>query len=799
MNDDRINLMQADSVHLEFNAAAAANAAAANAVKSGVKVLNDAQRAEIQAQIDVLAEQRKKIFTYDFCMVFKIGDENKMMTVKVGNQKVEKSQKEVFDSITAQCLIRMSTAEMQLYCYKSVQKDELYVMFGVDEHHLGLAADRNDYEILLDGEQVFQAAKERGIRLARDTQNVLDNQIEKDVSFKNISMDIWKNLYYKYDAPTPENFHLQKVYSTWDIEPLHKSSFFRPSDRLKLTQIMLEEDTAVGGCDFNFHEYLADEDHPMISYFPLHHYEQKAQLESTWLKWNAFWNQPLDLIRDYYGEKIAFYFAWLGFYCRALSIASLVGFIWFIIQLARNKVDTPGLIFVALFIALWSTLFVETWQRQEARYRILWGQENFLETESTRPGYIHDEMRVSAVDGKREKHYGFWKAFFRLMFSQTVIWSLITCVLASVIGIFILRNILQKWNRVAAGYLTSILNAAQIQFLNFVYGKVSHYLNQFENHRTDTDYENALIAKAFLFKFVNSYNSLFYIAFFKQYDDGAGGCRDDNCLGELQQQLGILFALDIFVNNAVEFLVPLLMTYLRSRENSEGSADNAAKKSLPERQYELEPFESTFQEFDEMVIQFGFVTLFMIAFPLAPLMALINNVLETRLDATRLSKLHRRPVPEGAENIGTWSAIVNLLSYCAVITNVALICFQTTQLNDLTTVPYNKVWAFIAMEHGIILIKYFVAFIVPDVPKDVQTHIARNKHLNTVIMQGGVEEDDDLVYEIDFDSVKNETVASVVDVDDSLKIDEHFSERQPFEEPDKYLNSDFKAFAQSLV
>jgi hypothetical protein len=40
-------------------------------------------------------------------------------------------------------------------------------------------------------------------------------------------------------------------------------------------------------------------------------------------------------------------------------------------------------------------------------------------------------------------------------------------------------------------------------------------LNQWENHRTDTDYENHLILKTFLFQFVNSYASFFYIAFVK--------------------------------------------------------------------------------------------------------------------------------------------------------------------------------------------------------------------------------------------------------------------------------------------
>lgn len=43
-----------------------------------------------------------------------------------------------------------------------------------------------------------------------------------------------------------------------------------------------------------------------------------------------------------------------------------------------------------------------------------------------------------------------------------------------------------------------------------------------------------------------------------------------------------------------------------------------------------------FYEYLEMVIQYGFITIFVAAFPLAPLFALFNNVFELRLDAKKL-------------------------------------------------------------------------------------------------------------------------------------------------------------------
>ena len=51
--------------------------------------------------------------------------------------------------------------------------------------------------------------------------------------------------------------------------------------------------------------------------------------------------------------------------------------------------------------------------------------------------------------------------------------------------------------------------------LNVIYRKVAKRLTEWENHRTQSEFEHSLIVKNFIFQFVNSYISLFYIAFVK--------------------------------------------------------------------------------------------------------------------------------------------------------------------------------------------------------------------------------------------------------------------------------------------
>ena len=55
------------------------------------------------------------------------------------------------------------------------------------------------------------------------------------------------------------------------------------------------------------------------------------------------------------------------------------------------------------------------------------------------------------------------------------------------------------------------------------------------------------------------------------------------------------------------------------------------------------------------MIQFGFVTIFVAAFPLAPLFALMNNVLEIRTDADKFTTQLRRPMAARSATIGEFT------------------------------------------------------------------------------------------------------------------------------------------------
>jgi len=104
---------------------------------------------------------------------------------------------------------------------------------------------------------------------------------------------------------------------------------------------------------------------------------------------------------------------------------------------------------------------------------------------------------------------GLIRCFAALDYSQTTIAGVIIVVAGVVMGIFFLKWFLLKSpqdHKVAihgtplGGVIASLANAIQIQITNVLYERLALWLNDLENHRTETGYEDALIAKAFLFQ-----------------------------------------------------------------------------------------------------------------------------------------------------------------------------------------------------------------------------------------------------------------------------------------------------------
>jgi hypothetical protein len=80
----------------------------------------------------------------------------------------------------------------------------------------------------------------------------------------------------------------------------------------------------------------------------------------------------------------------------------------------------------------------------------------------------------------------------------------------------------------------------------------------------------------------------------------------------------------------------------------------------------------TFGDFNEIVIQFGYIMFFSSAFPAAALLGLLNNLVEIRLDAHSILNCEPRPSAERKGGIGVWFDIVELMSFIAIVVNALI-------------------------------------------------------------------------------------------------------------------------------
>jgi len=168
---------------------------------------------------------------------------------------------------------------------------------------------------------------------------------------------------------------------------------------------------------------------------------------------------------------------------------------------------------------------------------------------------------------------------------------------------------------------------------------VATFCTDRENHKYQSDYENSLILKRFIFEFCDFFLYLFYIAFYQLN------------MPLLRTNLVSVFMVDEFRRIFSEALLPW---FLQNREKwqaklqkkkVEGQKEDPAAIVAEKELKELEKDEhEAFDDYLEMIITFGYITLFAAAFPLASTISVVFIFFEARSDIFKLEKTLKRPL-----------------------------------------------------------------------------------------------------------------------------------------------------------
>mmetsp|Transcript_14116 Transcript_14116/g.15956 ORF Transcript_14116/g.15956 Transcript_14116/m.15956 type:complete len:361 (+) Transcript_14116:1327-2409(+) len=279
--------------------------------------------------------------------------------------------------------------------------------------------------------------------------------------------------------------------------------------------------------------------------------------------------------------------------------------------------------------------------------------------------------------------------------------------------------------------LAVVLHVALVLTMNMLYRKLAEFLTDWENHQYQVTHNNSLIMKRFCFEAFDAYLVLMYLAFYEQD------------VTKVRSELINVFNVDTFRRLLLEGFIPYVRTKLRLRTKWGSSRDvkknddlkNDNSTSLLEEEANKDEYEE-FDDYIEMIIQLGYITLFASAYPLAPFVAILANCVELRLDAFKITHVHKRPWAVPLANIGVWATLIRCIVWLSAITNCMIFCFSSMQmmqyLPDFFTVDkagehdlkdgngWVVIFIIFGIERLLLVIGIVIGFLIPDFPEDVR-------------------------------------------------------------------------------
>ena len=279
------------------------------------------------------------------------------------------------------------------------------------------------------------------------------------------------------------------------------------------------------------------------------------------------------------------------------------------------------------------------------------------------------------------------------------------------------------------------LSSGAIFALATMYRSVATWLTHLENWKHLQEFESQLICKRFFFDVVCYFFGLFYVAFY-ELD-----------IVNLRDQLIAIFMVDTARRVATEAVVPYALNHraqitqwiakARGKKTDDPEPDDSDADSERLRgdevvaEYMQDEYES-YDDYIEMVVQLGYITLFAAAFPLAAPLSLAANFVEIRTDGFKLAFNTRRPHAVRANNIGPWEKIVEAMVWMSVLTNVVLAGLASNQLRTLFPSFGDggrpSFFLMASIEHALLLVGVVLSLGVRTLPANVRDDVNRREY-----------------------------------------------------------------------
>eukprot|EP00440_Ansanella_granifera_P074413 gb/GFBE01080752.1/.p1 GENE.gb/GFBE01080752.1/~~gb/GFBE01080752.1/.p1 ORF type:complete len:884 (+),score=190.86 gb/GFBE01080752.1/:1-2652(+) len=488
----------------------------------------------------------------------------------------------------------------------------------------------------------------------------------------------------------------------------------------------------------------------IVKCFFVHDWKVQEELLKSWANPNPLWvfqlpQKHITAVRNYFGERVGFFYHWMGCYIELLLWPALLGALLNLrFYFLDRSISTILVSLFALIMCVWTTLANGRYNQFAGERAFLWGM--LYET--------GDDVKLATY--KPESKGGFKETFFRCLhwtvLCSIAFWTVFAAYKISSWRVEAKQNLSEDspvdffWgiavpSSVVYTYATYLITA-NIKICSYTWDFVSPMIAERENWATDQDLTDNSAFKSFIVKFIVYYYPFFYTAFCKPFIEGCGHDADGNeigpegCQSELRANIGT-FLICHLACTIFSLIVPIVQTRIVIWQEQQKAKSNAY--DMLQLQAKLPPWAgSTGIDYIDTVINLGFTTMFSCISPGMTILCLITIMIEVRLFAYRDTYLSQRPEPQVATGIGPWLSVMQAMAYISVIVNVAFLSFMMWPLRDMGM--HHQLIYFLGLEHAVILITVVLSKAFPHKTADLSiAEEVNNAFLDEVVNGVGVD------------------------------------------------------------
>ncbi|CAD8182922.1 unnamed protein product [Paramecium pentaurelia] len=278
-------------------------------------------------------------------------------------------------------------------------------------------------------------------------------------------------------------------------------------------------------------------------------------------QWNHPWFVPTKQIREYYGEKLAIYFHFVGYNASMLFPIGILGLTISIIQFIVSDTKTPLYVYLYIifgFIQIqWSNLIHDMWQTKEKVFAMQFGQFNQSGEDTTqqRSQFYGYYSRSIETDNLNILFFTDFQKLMKKIVSFALLFIMVIFYVGIIVSIFIISDALQDVEAFTEpGYSTALfevtvpalINLILVLLLDRVFDKLAIVLTDYENHKTIKMYEANFIYKKFFLCFFALCVPILEIQFL--HTKFGLHCVHGDCLKHSCYHFATMFILQFLIN-----------------------------------------------------------------------------------------------------------------------------------------------------------------------------------------------------------------------------------------------------------